>query len=279
MNCLHIGNATLYHGDCFDILPSIACVDAVISDPPYGCTDNQWDAKPLAVERFWHTVKAIAKKDAVFALLANMRFAVELISANHKMFRYDLIWHKNRAVGFLDANKRPLRAHELILIFCRKLPLYHPQKTPGKPYFTKAQGTVSNYSCRTSRIFANNPTGERCPQSVLDFSVDTPNASSFHPTQKPVALMEWLVKTYTNPGDIVLDPFMGSGSTGIACLRNGRRFIGIEREEKYFEVACQRLAAECGQAAPVDVMPARPRRTDAPLLAYFETNAPVAALA
>ena len=230
----------LYRGDCCDIMRTLppASVDAVITDPPYGTTDLSWD-KPIDLDRFWIEVNRVAKETAVVVAFCAQPFTTRLINSNPKCFRYELVWEKARAVGFLDANKRPLRAHETLLIFVRKCKgsTYNAQKTPGKPYISKGCGVAQHY--RNKKKIASVNLGDRHPRSVLRFTHDK---RSLHPTQKPLELMRWIVASYTNAGDMVLDPYMGSGSTGEACQLLGRRFIGMERDEKHFATASARLA-------------------------------------
>ena len=154
------------------------------------------------------------------------------------MFRYEWIWQKPNAVGFLNANRMPLRSHENILVFYKKLPTYNPQKTKGKPYKAKiGNRTTTNYGTFNGDFHTENTTGDRYPVDIIKFSKE----QGLHSTQKPVALLEYLIKTYTNEGDLVLDFTMGSGSTGVACLNTNRRFIGIELDENYFNIAKKRI--------------------------------------
>jgi hypothetical protein len=187
---------------------------------------------------------------ANFVLFGCGRFAVDLVNSKYRWYRYDLIWHKNIKAGFLNANLMPMRNHESILVFGRpgfqNASVYHPQKTPGGRSGRSGRRIKGGVS---GRVYANVKActivcdGMLHPCSVLPFKSDKGNNNQRqnHPTQKPLALMEWLVKTYTNEGDIVVDPFMGSGTTGVACARLGRRFIGIEKEQTYFDTAVERI--------------------------------------
>lgn len=245
-----IGDATLYRGDCFGIMPALSGVNAVITDPPYGCTSNAWDVA-IDLGSFWSCVNAITKENAAFCIFSMQPFTVDLIASNRKNFRYELIYKKYQATRFLHANRMPLPIHENIEVFYRKLPTYNPQKvSSGKPRGDRlrhgdTRPISTNWDTKTRRIDFRDD-GMRYPVSIVEpqkygreFTCNKANMR--HPTQKPVALMEWLVKTYTNPGDLVLDPFMGGGATGVACIKTGRRFIGIEKEERYFELACGRI--------------------------------------
>lgn len=168
-----------------------------------------------------------------------MPFAADLVYSNRKWFRYEWIWHKTMAVGFLNANRMPLRAHENILVFYEHLPTYHPQKTPGKPYTTTRSARATRNYGHFDRATTIND-GERCPRDVLTFSNGN-NASKIHPTEKPVDLLAYMIRTYTDEGDTVLDSCMGSGSCGVACQHLGRNFIGIEKDAGYFEAAKKRI--------------------------------------
>jgi len=249
MNQLQLGNCYLYHGDCFDMLPKLDCVaDAVISDPPYGITDCDWDVA-LPLTRFWEMVDCRTKPTANFVLFGCGKFTVDLVNSRYKWYRYDLVWAKNNKAGFLNTNLMPMRAHESILVFGRpgfqKASTYNPQKTPGGPKRT----TNTKVQCRKNSVYATTvitgrvSDGTQRPCSVLPFKSDKDKVKGQHPTLKPLALMEWLVKTYTNEFDTVIDPFMGSGTTGVACAKHNRRFIGIEREKQYFDKAAKRICA------------------------------------
>ena len=238
--CVKIGNATMYCGDCFDIMPRLDIqADAIISDPPYGVTDCDWDCS-IPLEAFWAMVEERAKQSANIVLFGCGKFTVDLINSKPNWYRYDMIWVKSKKCGHLNANKMPMRNHEQILVFGRPgfrvATTYHAQKTPGGKVGVK---TVNHKSSvyRDKGKFTHLSDGSLHPGSVLYFKSELDQ----HPTQKPVSLMECLVKSYSNENEIVVDPFMGSGSTGVACMNTGRQFIGIERERQYFNVACERI--------------------------------------
>lgn len=219
-------------GDCLDVLPTISeQVDMVFADLPYGTTRNQWDSI-IPFDALWTT-----KSNGAIVFTSAQPFTSSLIMSNPRYFKYELIWIKDNCTGFLNANRQPLRRHESVIVFYREQPTYNPQKTSGKPYTTARKSTGTNYGFAESLPTVN--LGDRFPSSVLHISRDK---QKVHPTQKPVALLEWLIKTYSNPGDIILDPTMGSGTTGVACANTGRRFIGIERDPTYFETAQRRIA-------------------------------------
>lgn len=234
-------------GDCLELMPNLAdrSVDLILCDLPYGTTACSWDSV-IPFEPLWASYKRIIKPNGAIVLFGIQPFITELINSNKEMFRYDLIWKKSRAAGFLNANRKPLHTHEIILLFYNQLPTYNPQKTKGhksydKRKFTKGQGLHDNkvIGKHTKKHTENN--GERYPTSILDFSQNWIRQKQIHPTQKPVALLEYLIKTYSNEGELVLDNTMGSGSTCVAAVKTKRNFIGFEKEAKYFDIACKRI--------------------------------------
>jgi len=228
----------LYHGDCLEIMPTLesSSIDMVLTDPPYGTTACNWDSI-IPLEPMWENLKRLTKPSAAIVMTASQPFTTTLIASNMKMFRYDLKWIKKAGTGFYNANRMPLRAHEDIAVFYQQLPTYNPQKTKGKPYTAK-RGSAPDVYVGKDLTVTKNKTGERHPLSWREFVRDAQKA---HPTQKPVALMEYLIKTYTNEGDTVLDFTMGSGTTGVACKNLNRKFIGIEKDSGYFEIAKGRI--------------------------------------
>ena len=232
----------LFHGDCLELLKDIpdASVDLVLTDPPYGTTANEWDT---AFSIPWDELNRITKLHAPIVLFSQLPFAVDVIAGNRKNYRYEWIWHKTNAVGFLDANWKPLRAHENILVFSvDKKSTYNPQWWWGEAYKTKQHPQTTNYG-KQARTATASPDGKRYPIDVLTY----PRDQGFHPTQKPVKLLEYLISTYTNSGETVLDFTMGSGSTGVACVNTGRDFIGIELDDGYYVTARQRIDAAAAQ--------------------------------
>jgi site-specific DNA-methyltransferase (adenine-specific) len=227
-------------GDAFQVLSELPAnsIDAVITDPPYGTTDIEWD-KAIDLDCFWEGVNRVVKPDGVVVVYSSQPFTTDVINSNRKDFRYEIIWEKTIASGFLNAKKRPLKAHENILVFSRKpsRATYNPQKTEGKPYKSAGSKRRSQHYKAVPRSASIN-TGDRYPRSVLKF----PTVQKVgHPTSKPVDLMKWLVNTYSHPGELILDPFMGSGSTALACSELGRRYIGVEQNPEYVELANKRL--------------------------------------
>lgn len=227
----------LFCGDCLDIMPKLAPVALVLCDLPYGVTRNKWDSViPLAA--LWVEYKRVAP---LVVLTSAQPFTAGLMGAATMTFRYEWIWEKNIASDFLNAKKKPLKIHENILVFGEGK-TYNPQMTAGRPYRQKRAGkddTGSNYGDIAQRTDTVNA-GVRYPKTVLRVAREV----GLHPTQKPVALMEYLIKTYTNPGDTVLDNCMGSGTTGVACVNTGRSFIGIEKDPAYFASAQNRISEQ-----------------------------------
>ncbi|MBR2520344.1 MAG: site-specific DNA-methyltransferase [Selenomonadaceae bacterium] len=240
----------IFNEDCISGMSKLAdgSVDSIICDPPFQSTDCAWD-KRIPIDEMWEQFNRVTKQNAAIVLFAQLPFAVDLINANRKMFRYEWIWSKPKACGFLNANRMPLRAHENILVFYRALPTYNPQWSTGKPY-TRAQRKeprtrTSVYQGRGSSVTQNDG-NHYYPRDVITFSPPVTNSKTearIHPTQKPIALMEFLVKTYTNEYEIVLDATMGSGSTGVACVNTRRKFIGFETDKNFFAAAQKRLQA------------------------------------
>lgn len=245
----------LYQGDCLELMKNIpdGSVDMVLCDLPYGALNKRnphaaWD-KPLPFEDLWREYLRVTKENAAIVLFASGMFTVDLINSNRKLWKYNLIWKKgNRPTGFLNANRQPLRITEDICVFYRKQPTYNPQFTLGeKAHRRGAPGNSSSKGGQNGCYgefgdVRSEITNQKYPLSLIDIPKEHPQ--KYHTTQKPVALLKYLVKTYTNPGDVVLDNCMGSGSTGIACVRTGRRFIGMELNEKYYQTATERIAKE-----------------------------------
>lgn len=218
-------------------------VDMILCDPPYGITSaSEWD-NIIPFEPMWKQYRRICKENAAIVLMAAQPFASQLIVSNSEMFRYDLVWEKNKVTGFLNAKKMPLRRHELVLVFYQKPPTYNPQKTTGHNPVNSFTKTSDGYIYgATKKNFSGGGQTDRYPTSVLKFPVvNNDSKEKIHPSQKPLALFEWLVKTYSNAGDLILDNAMGSGTAGLASMLNNRRFIGIEANAKYFEAASKRL--------------------------------------
>ncbi len=227
------------NGDCLELMPHILpqSVDMILCDLPYGSTKNKWDTI-VSFDKLWEQYNRIITSNGVIALFCDGLFMANLMLSNTKMWRYNLIWNKNRGCDFLNANVKPLKSHEEIAIFYKKKPVYNKQFWYSTPYAPTKNGSLSNNYGDRKSAWSESKNGERNPLSILSFNRD---ASRVHPTQKPIALLEWLIKTYTNEGMTVLDNCMGSGSTGIACVNTNRNFIGMELDENYFEIAKERI--------------------------------------
>lgn len=214
-------------------------VDLVLCDPPYGTTQCKWDAV-LTFESMWRELNRVIKPNAAIAIFGSEPFSSNLRLSNIEQYKYDWIWEKEQGVGFLNSKKRPLANHETISIFSNGPTKYKPQMRTGfKPYKIKKGHHGEIYGPDKGALSLSD--GERFPLSVLKFKRDS---SKLHPTQKPVALLEYLIKTYSTEGDTVLDFTMGSGSTGVACKNLSRNFIGCELDDKYFRIAENRINGE-----------------------------------
>jgi hypothetical protein len=233
--------------DCLVEMPKLKAksVDLVLCDLPYGKTALAWDSV-LSMEELWRQYDRICRGPVI--LMAMQPFTTMIIQSNLKDFRYTLVWDKGKGSNPLLANKQPMRSHEDIVVFYKKQPVYNPQMTDGAPYKPPRTGgghtnsIVGANGDRRGFVQKTKDTSKRFPLSVLRYSIHC--GSKQHPTQKPVELMEWLIRTYTNEGDTVLDNCMGSGTTGVACKRAGREFIGIELNPEYFRIAQRRIEGE-----------------------------------
>lgn len=243
----------LLYGDCLELLKEIPneSVDAVITDPPYSCLNKSnphatWD-KAFDMDAWWKEIWRVCKRDAAVVCFGQGLFSARLMLSQERNYRYSLVWDKCRATGFLNANRMPLRYHEDLLVFYRALPTYnpqmedlngrernHPQGYGEHREYNRCYGNIRRI---TPQIF-----DKKHPRSIIKIPKEHGcKVHALHPTQKPIALMEYLIKTYTNEGYVVLDPFMGSGSTGVACVNTCRDFIGIELTKEYFEIAKKRI--------------------------------------
>lgn len=246
-------NVTLLQGDCLERMKEIpdSSIDMILCDPPYGTTHCDWD-KALNLPELWREYKRIIKGNGAILLFCMQPFETDVINSNRGMFRYEIVWHKTQPTGFLNANKMPLRIHENVVVFYKHLPTYNPQMqvVTGVPIGQKKKlGSyqAQQYNRYIAGIKEWVETGRRMPTDVIKFSnwngalFGKTDKATKHPTQKPLDLLEYLILTYTNEGDVVLDNCMGSGSTGVACVNTNRRFIGIELTNHYFEVASERI--------------------------------------
>lgn len=234
----------LMQGDCIQRMAELpaASVDLVLCDPPYGTTQNAWDAAIPFVD-MWAAIDRVLRPGGAVVLTACQPFSSALVMSRPSWFRHEWVWHKNKASGHLNAKRAPMRAHELVLVFAAAAPSYTPQMTIGhRPgNYAKRGKQSTNYGSADSTVYGGSTV--RYPRSVQDFPVvNNDDSEKTHPTQKPVDLMEYLTRTYSQPGDTVLDFTMGSGTTGVACAKTGRKFIGIEQDELHFSTANARIA-------------------------------------
>ena len=234
----------LYLGDCLDILPTLerGGTNAILVDLPYGTTQNRWDAV-ISFPEMWAAFDRILAPNGVAVFTASQPFTSALVMSNPKRFRHEWIWIKNRGSNFANTVREPMKEHESVLVFSAGGWTYNKQMQPRTggglsrvDYGFEFKTGTENYGTFAGKKDARLPE-LRVPSSWQKFNTEV----GLHPTQKPVALFEYLVKTYTNPGDVVLDPCMGSGTTGVAAKRLGRAFVGIEKDESYFEIASRRI--------------------------------------
>lgn len=234
---------TLMFGDCLERMKEIPdrSINMILVDLPYGTTQNKWDSV-INLSEMWKQIKRICSDNTPKVMFAQTPFDKVLGCSNLEELKYEWIWEKTTATGHLNAKKMPMKAHENILVFYDKLPTYNPQKTTGhKPAnsYTKYQDDGRNYGKTKVGVSGGGQT-DRYPRSVQVFKTDKQKVS-LHPTQKPVALLEYLINTYSNKGDTVLDFTFGSCSTGVACLNTRRKFVGIEMDEDYFNIGASRM--------------------------------------
>ena len=243
----------IYKGDCLELMKEIPdeSIDFICCDPPYGTTSIKWDSV-LDFNKMWDQYDRIIKPKGVMCLFGSQPFSAQLICSKLEWFRYELVWNKNKCGSPGLAKKRPMKTHENILIFYKNAGgTYNPQMTEGKPFKRKSknkEGYVGKkndhgYGLKPRKEFENKVT--RYPKTILNISRNYSAQQQVHPTQKPVPLMEWLIKTYSNEGEVVLDNCMGSGSTGVAAVRLNRKFIGMEYDDQYFEI--------CQERIPIDI--------------------------
>ena len=246
-----MNNVKLYHGDCLEIMPTLPQVDAIITDLPYGTTACSWD-EIIPFEPMWKEVKRILKPRGVFVTTASQPFTSKLVMSNLDWFKYQWYWRKTKATGFLDAKRRPLNEIEDVLIFSEKSTIYNPQMQNGIKH---KNGIAHNIDLKNTVYSKFNTTGVHetdlyYPKRLLDIKHET---NPIHNTQKPVALLEYLIRTYTNEGDTVLDICAGSGTTGVAAINTGRNAILIEKESKYIEIIERRIAEAQQQPSLLEV--------------------------
>lgn len=225
----------IYNEDCLEGMKRIdtGSIDMILCDLPYGTTACKWDSV-IPFSKLWAHYERIIKDDGAIALFSTQPFTTNLIASNMRLFKYEIIWQKNMFSNFFSVKERPGKVHENICIFYKKQPCYNPQMEEGKPYKINIRSSRPNKGIYNGPFAAQDREpnkGTRYPVSVLNFKKE----KGFHPTQKPVALNEWLIRTYTNEGDLVLDNCMGSGATAIACINTGRQFVGFETDPEFYQ--------------------------------------------
>jgi site-specific DNA-methyltransferase (adenine-specific) len=227
----------LFNGDCLEKLKEVAdgIVDMVFVDLPYGTTACKWDTI-IPFEPLWAQLRRVAKKTAAMVFTSTQPFTTKLVASNYEDFRYCWVWEKEQGINFLFAKRQPMKVHEDVAIFYAAQPTYNPQMTEGTPYVSGDGQTGETHKGFAKKVITTN-TGLRYPRTVQKFNRET----GLHPTQKPLPLVEYFVRTYSNENDVVLDCCMGCGTTGVACVRTGRQFVGIELDPIYFEAAKKRI--------------------------------------
>ncbi len=231
---------TVHQGDCLELMREIpdGSVDMVACDLPYGTTACRWDSV-IPFAPLWEQYSRICKPKAAIVLTASQPFTSALVMSNPTMFRHEWIWLKNRAANAMTAKYGPMKRHENVLVFAAQTPTYNPELRKGKPYkgYSSKDAKIGEHLGSANSVHKDNPEGLLQPITTIEF----PGERGLHPTQKPVALFEYLIKTYSNPGDLVLDNCAGSGTTGLAARNTGRNFLLIEREQEYVDVIKRRL--------------------------------------
>jgi len=246
----------LIHGDCLEKMAEIedGSVDMVLADPPYGTTACKWDSI-IPLEPMWEHLKRVIKPNGAIVMTASQPFTTTLISSNMKIFRYEWIWQKDNHTNFLNIKKQPAKRHENVCVWYKKQPTYNPQMWQGKENHSEGNKRKSSHRGYLGASFECSKDikgGLKYPISIYECKGEG-RGKAVHPTQKPVALMEYLIKTYTNEGEKVLDFTMGSGTTGVACKNLNRSFIGIEKDDEYFQLACDRIHSHNTQDSPASV--------------------------
>lgn len=240
-------NYKLFNGDCLEVMDRLIeqgiKVDVIITDPPYGTTACKWDTV-IPFDNMWERLNKLIKPNGAIALFGSEPFSSALRMSNIKNYKYDWVWNKGRGTDFLNSKRKPLSSYENISVFYLKQPTYNPQFWFSTPYdkglVRHSNNTMECYG-KTNDVISRSEDGRRYPLNIININKLSGHKKNFHPTQKPTDLLEYLIKTYTNENEIVLDFTMGSGSTGVACVNTNRKFIGIELDENYFNIAINRV--------------------------------------
>lgn len=233
----------IYNMDCIEGMKLIPeqSIDMILCDLPYGTTQCKWDSI-IPLDQLWKEYTRIIKEKGTIVLTSAQPFTSLLVSSNLKWFKYTWVWEKSKATGYLNAKKRPLVAHEDIIVFSKKQTQYHPQMVPGQPYYKGKAHRPTDVYGQQKEVLVENKDGTRYPRTVQYFKTAESEGKVYHPTQKPVALFEYLIQTYTNEKDVVLDNCMGSGTTAVACKKTNRHYIGFEKDKTYFDISVKRLS-------------------------------------
>ena len=249
MKLTKVDNHIIIKGDCLDVLPQLIqrkiTVDLVLTDPPYGTTNNSKDIV-IPFTEMWDNIKAIRKDNAPTILFAQGLYYIDLVNSNRSEFRYDLVWDKILTSGFLNAKRMPLRRHEQIAVFYKKLPIYNPQFMEGKPLHSKGISYINkehknqNYGNFEQIEDTRKGCTQKYPTSILTYQKPHPSVA-VHRTEKSISLLEQLIKTQTNEGAVILDFAAGTFTTGVACQNTNRKFIGIEKDESYYNIGVKRM--------------------------------------
>ena len=243
----------IYNGDCLELMKEIpiGSIDMILCDLPYGTTQNKQDII-IPFDKLWEQYERVIKDNGAIVLFGQGLFFVDLINSNRKLFRYDLVWDKQLISGFLNANRMPLRVHENIAIFYKKLPIYNPQYTEGKPLHSKGKTYMDkehkneNYGKFEMTDDSRSGSTQKHPKSIISFQKPHPSIAQ-HRTEKSIEMLEWLVKTYTNEGDLILDNCAGSGTTAIACINTNRNYICMEKDYEYYNKSIERILKHSNQ--------------------------------
>ena len=233
---------TVYNIDCLIGMQDIpdGSIDMILCDLPYGQTSNEWDSI-IPLDKLWEQYNRIIKENGAIVLTAKGKFFHQLVTSNINNYRYEWVWNKNKGANFAHVKRMPLNSHEYVVVFYKKQPTYNPQMTQGKPYKQKREQKSINGIADNLHRFTTVSDGMRYPKTIIEVE-GMAQRHIVHPTQKPVALFEYLINTYTNEGDVVLDNCMGSGTTAIAAINTGRKYIGFELEKEYFDITNKRIA-------------------------------------
>ena len=236
---INISEITLKQGDCLELMKEIPdkSIDMILTDPPYGTTACKWDTI-IALDKLWNECRRIIKPNGGVLLFSSQPFTTILNYSNIKEFRHEWIWEKEQGANFMNVKYQPYKVHEIVSVFSKEKCNYYPQMTDGKPYIS-GKGTSGDITGNVIKTQTKN-NGTRYPRSIQKFTTDKAKGS-FHPTQKPILLLEYLINTYSKQFETVLDFTMGSGSTGVACINTNRNFYGIELDTTYFEIAKKRI--------------------------------------